>query len=318
MKTRLLPGTRALRTFEAAGRHLNFTRAAGEVGLTPAAVSYQIKEMEEQLGIELFVRTSRSIRLTPAGTVVFEAAGEALATLRHAVGRAQKMARGSSPLRLSLGARFATNWLLPRLARLREASPSLELTFDITDEVRNFDLDDVDVAIRFGSGEYAGTRSVRLFETAVVPVCSPALLEAAPGLKAPGDLLHHTLCHVDCHVGGKAWPNWTMWMAAAGIDDFDASRCLAFSEASHVVQAALEGAAVGLAEPAMIEGELSQGRLVKLFDIDLAVMPEFAYYLVYPESGQFDPSLMAFREWLLHEVQSSRFTETGFGVPSPV
>lgn len=318
MSNRLLPGTRALRTFEAAGRHLNFTRAAEEVGLTPAAVSYQIKEMEQQLGIELFVRSSRRIRLTPAGAVVLEAAGEALQTLQRAVGRARKVAGGPSPLRLSLGARFATNWLLPRLSRLREAVPSLELTFDITDEVRDFDLDDVDVAIRFGSGEYTNTRSDRLFETTVVPVCSPTLLEANPGLKAPRDLLHHTLCHVDCHVGGKVWPNWTMWMAAAGIGDFDASRCVAFSEASHVVQAVLEGAAVGLAEPAMIEGELSQGRLVKLFDIDLAVMPEFAYYLVYPESGQFDPSLLAFREWLLHEVQSSSLAKTGSGVPSPV
>jgi LysR family transcriptional regulator, glycine cleavage system transcriptional activator len=318
MSNRLLPGTRALRTFEAAGRHLNFTRAAAELGLTPAAVSYQIKEMEQQLGIELFVRSSRSIRLTPAGAVVLEAAAEALENLQRAVGRARKMARGTSPLHLSLGARFATNWLLPRLSRLREAVPSLELTFDITDEIRDFELDDVDAAIRFGGGLYANARSDRLFETTVVPVCSPALLEAGDGLKVPGDLLNHTLCHVDCHVGGQAWPNWPMWMAAAGIDDFDASRCVAFSEASHVVQAVLEGGAVGLAEPAMIESELRQGRLVTLFDIELAVMPEFAYYLVYPESGQFDPRVLAFREWLLNEVHASHLTEAGPAAPAAV
>ncbi|RCV88464.1 LysR substrate-binding domain-containing protein [Billgrantia montanilacus] len=318
MSKRLLPGTRALRTFEAAGRHLNFTRAAEEVGLTPAAVSYQIKEMEGQMGMELFVRSSRSIRLTPAGTIFFEAAGDALETLQRAAGRARKMARGSSVLRLSLGARFATNWLLPRLSRLREAVPSLELTFDITDEVRDFELDDVDVAIRFGSGGYLGTRSARLFETTVVPVCSPALLEAGPDLKAPRDLLNHTLCHVDCHVGGQAWPNWPMWMAAAGIDDFDPSHCVAFSEASHVVQAVLEGGAVGLAEPAMIESELRQGRLVTLFDIELAVMPAFAYYLVYPESGQFDPRLLAFRQWLLDEAHASSGGAVGVGAPAAV
>lgn len=110
---RILPGTRALRTFEAAGRHLNFTRAADEVGLTPAAVSYQIKEIEEQLGIMLFARTSRSIQLTPAGTVLFEAATDVLETLHRATSRARKIARGSAQLRISLGARFATNWLLP-------------------------------------------------------------------------------------------------------------------------------------------------------------------------------------------------------------
>ncbi|MFQ3789284.1 LysR substrate-binding domain-containing protein [Halomonas sp. A29] len=318
MSNRLLPGTRALRTFEAAGRHLNFTRAAEEVGLTPAAVSYQIKEMEQQLGIELFVRSSRSIRLTPAGAVVFEAASEALENLQRAVGRARKMARGSSPLRLSLGARFATNWLLPRLSHFREAVPSLELTFDITDDVRDFELDDVDAAIRFGGGLYANARSDRLFETTVVPVCSPALLEAGPDLKAPRDLLNHTLCHVDCHVGGQAWPNWPMWMAAAGIEDFDPSRCVAFSEASHVVQAVLEGGAVGLAEPAMIESELRQGRLVTLFNIELAVMPAFAYYLVYPESGQFDPRLLAFRQWLLDEVHASSCGAAGVGAPATV
>lgn len=316
MNNRLLPGTRALRTFEAAGRHLNFTRAAEEVGLTPAAVSYQIKEMEEQLGIELFLRTSRSIRLTPAGTVFFEATGEALQTLQRAVGRARKLARGSSPLRLSLGAKFATNWLLPRLSRLKETSPTLELTFDITDDVRDFELDDLDAAIRFGSGEYPQSRSVRLFDTALVPVCSPTLLASGPALEAPRDLLNHTLCHVDCHVGGKIWPNWEMWMAAAGIPDFDASRCLAFPDASHVVQAVLEGSAVGLAEPAMIESELDQGRLIRLFDVDLAVMPEFAYYLVYPERGQFDPRLIALQEWLLNEVHSASFAADGPGATS--
>ncbi|WP_104205261.1 transcriptional regulator GcvA [Billgrantia saliphila] len=302
MSSRLLPGTRALRTFEAAGRHLNFTRAAEELGLTPAAVSYQIKEMEEQLGITLFTRTSRSIRLTPAGAVVFEAASEALESLRHAVGRARRMTRESAPLRLTLGARFATNWLLPRLARLRETVPSLELSFDTTDEVRDFDLDEVDVAIRFGTGHYAKTRSDRLFETFVVPVCSPTLLAADPDLKTPRDLLRHTLCYVDCRVGGKAWPNWPMWMAAAGIDDFDGSRCVGFSDASHVVQAVLDGGAVGLAEPAMIAGELSQGRLVRLFDVSLEVAPEYAYYLVYPESSAQDPRIQAFREWLLEET----------------
>jgi LysR family glycine cleavage system transcriptional activator len=299
---RMLPGTRALRTFEAAGRHLNFTRAADEVGLTPAAVSYQIKELEDQLGIVLFTRTSRSIQLTPAGAVLFEAAAEALDTLQRAAGRARRMARGSAHLRISLSARFAANWLLPRLPRFTAANPALELRFDITDQIRDFDADDVDVAIRFGTGNYEHARSQRLFDMVVVPVCSPKLIETGPRLQEPRDLFRHTLCHLDWKTDGMVWPNWRMWMAAAGIDDFDDSGCLAFSDSSHVVQAVIEGGAVGLADLAMIANDLSQGRLVRLFDIGLSVPPEYAYHLVYPERSSQDPRVLAFREWMLGEA----------------
>lgn len=299
---RMLPGTRALRTFEAAARHLNFTRAANEVGLTPAAVSYQIKEIEDRLGVVLFTRTSRSIQLTPAGVVLFEAAADALDTLQRAAGRARRMARGAAHLRISLGARFATNWLLPRLPQFRVANPGLELTFDITDEVRDFDADDVDAAIRFGAGNYEHARSERLFDTVVVPICSPKLIETGPSLETPRDLFHHTLCYVDCKVDGMVWPNWPMWMAAAGIDVFDDSRCVAFSDSSHVVQAVIDGAAVGLAELTMIANDLSQGRLVRLFDIGVSVAQEYAYHLVYPKSSSQDPRVLAFREWMLNET----------------
>ncbi|MCW8126465.1 transcriptional regulator GcvA [Microbulbifer halophilus] len=300
---RMLPGTRALRTFEAAGRHLNFTRAAEELGLTPAAVSFQIREIEDQLGITLFTRTSRKILLTSAGTVLFEATSDALDNLHQATGRAQKMARGATHLRLSLGARFATHWFLPRLSRFREANPDLELTFDITDRVRDFDIDDVDAAIRFGTGNYAGTRSERLFDTLVVPVCSPELLETGPTPKEPQDLLHHTLCHVDCQTEGMVWPSWSTWMAAAGIDNFDDSRCVAFTDSSHVVQAVTDGNAIGLVELEMVENDLAQGRMVRLFDIGVSVAEEYAYHLVYPENSGEEPGVRALRQWVSGEVQ---------------
>ncbi|WP_250459366.1 transcriptional regulator GcvA [Microbulbifer litoralis] len=299
---RMLPGTRALRTFEAAGRHLNFTRAAEELGLTPAAVSFQIKEIEEQLDIVLFTRTSRRIRLTAAGAVLFEAASDALDNLHRATSRARKMARGTAHLRLSLGARFASHWLLPRLSRFREANPGLELTFDITDRVRDFDIDDVDAAIRFGHGRYPGTRSERLFDTVVIPVCSPQLLETGPAPQEARDLLHHTLCHVDCQIEGMVWPGWATWMAAAGIDNFDDSRCLSFTDSSHVIQAVTDGNAIGLVELAMVENDLAQGRLVRLFDIGVSVADEYAYYLVYPEGSRETPGVQALRTWMLREV----------------
>lgn len=302
MMKRMLPGTRALRTFEAAGRHLNFTRAADEVGLTPAAVSYQIKEMEDQLGVVLFTRSSRSIQLTPAGAVLFEAAADALDSLQRAAGRARRMTRGSAHLRISLSARFAANWLMPRLPRFKAAHPGLELMFDITDQIRDFDADDVDIAIRFGNGKYERALSDRLFDMVVAPVCSPRLLETGPRLREPRDLFHHTLCYLDWKTDGMVWPNWRMWMEEAGIRDFDDSRCLAFPDSSHVVQAVIEGGAVGLADLAMIASDLAQGRLVRPFDIGVSVAGEYAYHLVCPESSGQDPRVLAFRAWMLGEA----------------
>ncbi|KVK83189.1 transcriptional regulator [Burkholderia cepacia] len=298
---RMWPGTRALRTFDAAARHLNFSRAADEVGLTPAAVSHQIKEIEAQLGMELFVRTSRSIRLTQAGTVLAAAAADALAGLRHATARARRIAREQAELRVSVGARFATHWLLPRLPRFRAAHPAFELTFDITDRLRDFDDDDVDVAIRFGTGRYRDACTQRLFGTSVVAIGSPALLSAAP-LRKPRDLLRHTLCHADCEVDGVTWPRWSAWMAAAGIDGFDDSRCVSFPDSSHVVQAVTDGTAVGLAEPHMIARDLAEGRVVRLFDVSVGVAPGLAYHVVYPERMQDDPRIVALRGWLADEV----------------
>ena len=299
---RLLPGTRALRTFDAAARHLNFTRAAAELALTPAAVSYQIKEIEDQLGLLLFTRTSRSIALTPAGAMFFEATSDALATLHRAVGRARRLVRGTAQLRVSLSARFATNWLMPRLPSFQTANPGVDLSLDITDALRDFATDDIDVAIRFGAGDYPQTRSDRLFDSEVVPVCSPALLAAGPALSTPEDLLGQTLCYVDCKVDGMSWPNWAMWMAAAGVPDFDDRRCMAFTESSHVVQAVLEGGAVGLVELPMVARELAQGRLLRLFNVSVGMAPGYAYHLVYPENGDQDPRILAFRRWMSIEL----------------
>jgi LysR family glycine cleavage system transcriptional activator len=300
---RMLPGTRALRTFEAAARHLNFTRAADEVGLTPAAVSYQIKEIEDQLGVVLFTRTSRSIQLTPAGAVLFEATADALDILHRAAGRARKLTRNAAHLRVSLSARFASNWLLPRLPQFRAANPGLELTFDITDTLRDFEADDIDIAIRFGTGSYEGARADRLFDTLIVPVCSPRLIETGPPLNEPRDLSHHTLCYVDWKTDTMTWPNWRMWMAAAGVDDnFDDSRCVGFADSSYVVQAVVEGGAVGLADLDMIAGDLAQGRLVRLFDVGVRMAAPYAYHLVYPQGSEEDARVVAFRDWLLGEA----------------
>jgi len=304
--SRTLPGTRALRTLEAAGRHLNFTRAADELGLTPAAVSYQIKEIEDQLGLALFSRTSRTIRLTEQGAVVFEAAADALDMLGRAVTRARRMARGQSQLKVSADAHLAAKWLMRRVESFRKAHADVELRFDISSELRDFDQDDVDVAIRFGLGRYPGLASHRLFDNVIIPVCSPDLLSAGPPIREPRDLLGHTLAHIEWARQGVTWPNWRMWMAAAGVDDFDDSRTVVFANSGDVLQAAIDGSVVALADFAMVASDLSEGRLVRPFDLGIRVPPEFAYFLVYPQAMADDPRIAAFRDWILPEAAKTR------------
>ena len=308
---RLLPGTRALRTLEAAARHLNFTRAADELGLTPAAVSHQIKEIEDQLGLVLFTRTSRTIRLTEAGTVLFEASTDALDLLGRAVSRAQKLTRGTALLKVTLDAQFASKWLMRRVDDFRKHHPNIELRFDIAYEVRDFELDDIDVGIRFGAGKYPGLRAHRLFDNILIPVCSPSLLTSGPPLREPRDLFNHTLAHIEWSRQGVTWPNWRMWMAAAGVNDFDDSRTVVFGNSTDAVQAALDGNAVALADFAMVANDLSQGRLVQPFELGLRVAPEFAYFLVYPESAADDPRIVGFREWILEEVARTQTADKG-------
>ena len=307
--SRLLPGTRALRTFEAAARHLNFTRAADELGLTPAAVSHQVKEIEDQLDLVLFTRTSRTMRLTEAGNVLHEASIDALDLLNRAVSRAHKMTRGTALLKVTLDAQFATKWLMRRVDDFRQQKPGIELRFDITYDVRDFERDDVDIGIRFGTGRYAGLCAHRLFDNIIIPVCSPALLASGPPLNEPRDLFRHTLAHIDWSRQGVTWPNWSMWMQAAGVDDFDDSRTLVFGSSTDATQAALDGNAVALADFAMVANDLSQGRLVRPFELGIKVAPEFAYFLVYPETVKDDARIAAFREWLLEEAAKTHGTE---------
>ena len=304
--SRTLPGTRALRTLEAAGRHLNFTRAADELGLTPAAVSYQIKEIEDQLGLVLFSRTSRTIRLTEQGVAVYDAAVDALDILGRAVARARKMARGASQLKVSADAHLAAKWLMRRVESFRKAHPEVELRFDISSELRDFDQDDIDVAIRFGVGRYPGLASHRLFDNVIIPVCSPALLLAGPPIREPRDLLDHTLAHIEWARQGVTWPNWRMWMAAAGVDDFDDSRTVVFRNSGDVLQAAIDGSVVALADFAMVANDLSEGRLVRPFELGIRVPPEFAYFLVYPLAAADDPRIVAFRDWVLPEAAKTQ------------
>jgi LysR family glycine cleavage system transcriptional activator len=301
-----IPGTRALRALDAAARHLNFTRAADELGLTPAAISHQIKEIEDQLGMALFVRTSRTVQLTAAGNVIHEAAVEALTMLGQAVTKARKIRRGATELKVTADATFASKWLVPRIDSFRKRRPEIELRFDISSQLRDFVHDDIDVAIRFGAGKYPGLVAECLFDNVIIPVCSPKLLESGPPLREPRDLLQHTLVHIEWSRQGVTWPNWRMWMAAAGVEDFDDSKCVLFEDSSHAIQAAIEGSVVALGDFAMIADDLSSGRLVRPFELGIKMPADFAYYLVYPAEVSDDSRIVAFREWIFDEASRTQ------------
>lgn len=297
------PGTRALKMFDAAVRHLNFSRAADEVSLTPAAVSHGIREMEEQLGLQLFARTGRTLRLTEAGALLHGAAAEALEGLDAALAKARRLTRGSAQLKLTMDPIFAARWMLPHIDDFRALHPAVDLRFDITFTLRDFARDDVDMGVRFGAGRYPGLRADLLFESVVVPVCSPRLLRAGPPLREPRDLLAHTLAHIEWRGQGVTWPNWRMWMAAAGVKDFDDERVVLFDDSSHAIQAAVDSGAVALADFAFVAQDLSEGRLVRPFELGIRLPQDYGYYLVCPEKLAGEAKVRDFRAWILAETR---------------
>ena len=297
---RRIPGLSSLRTFEAAARHLNFTRAAEELNVSAAAVSAQIKTLEDQLGSRLLWRTSRTVRLTEAGETLSMAVGEALDIVGQAIARIDA-ASGPGTLKISTGFSFAAKWLVPRLERFRRLCPDLDVRIDVTNQLVDFVRDEVDVAIRFGSGSYPGMKVDRLFEEHVFPVCSPRLLTGDPPLRVPEDLRHHVLIHEAWQEQDNTWPDWRMWLLAAGLEDIDVQRGLHLEQSALALQAAANGHGVALGTSSLVADDLAAGRLVQPFELTLSV-PRFAYFLVIPRQKLTNPNVRAFRQWLLSEI----------------
>ena len=299
------PGLRSLRAFDAAARHLSFTRAADEIGVTPAAISNQIKEIEEQLGFELFIRTSRSMRLTKEGEILRVAATESLETLAKALHRIKRL-ENRNQIRVSSTPSVAAKWLVPRLDGFLEAFPSADVRIDVSNTLVDFDRDDVDVAIRFGAGKYPGLRADLLFQDSLSPVCSPSLITKEKPLEVPRDLLRHTLIHLDWQASGSPWPNWRMWMQAAGIKEFDDKRGLHFGQTSLTIQAAIDGQGVALGDSNLVADDLAAGRLVKPFELSLKAPDSFSYFVITRLNTADAPLVNAFRDWCLAEAEIGR------------
>jgi len=296
-----LPALGALRTFEAAARHLSFTRAADELGVTPAAVSHLVRELEDRLRVRLFRRTSRVVQLTPAGEILRGAVAEALAGIGRAVARLRET-DGKPRLSVTTTPSFAIKWLVPRLNKFLERVPDADVRIDVSRTPIDFDREDMDIGVRFGTGDYQGLRVDRLFAEAVVPVCSPKLMRGKRPLRHPRDLRHHTLIHVDWQASGETWPTWQMWMLAAGLTGVDASRGIHFGHGMLAIQAAVDGQGVALGDASLAEADLAAGRLVRPFELTLKAPPRFAYWIVTPQRTAEHPLVRAFRDWLLSEA----------------
>lgn len=294
--TRLLPPLNALRAFEAAARHLSFTKAAAELHVTPAAIGQQVKLLEDHLGVVLFRRLHRALMLTEAGQTCLPGVRDGFDRLSEAMGRLSRL-DDSGALTVSVAPSFASKWLVPRLDSFQAAHPEIDVHIAASMQVIDFASGEVDLAIRYGGGRYEGLSVERVMTETVFPVCSPQLLKGKHALTSPARLRHHTLIHDMSPDNDPSCPDWRMWLRASGVGEVDWNRGLRFNQSSLVIEAAVSGRGVALAKSALAEADLKAGRLVRPFDRVLPI--EFAYYLVCPPHKAELRKVRVFRDWLM-------------------
>lgn len=288
-----LPPLNALPSFEAAARHLSFSKAADELHVTHGAVSRAVRNLEDHLGLRLMIRTSRSVRLTPVGASF---AAEIRNVLEH-LGAATSAATGQTSRIVSVSTidSFAARWLMPRLFRFRLAHGDIDVRVATSERLADFVSDGIDIAIRCGAGKYPGLSAELLMKEDHFPVCSPKLLKGRHPLRTPADLAHHPLLHDVFTV------DWAIWLRNAGIDIIDAHRGPTFLSSDHAIQAAVRGEGVVLGRSALVADDLAAGRLVRPFELSLPA--GFAYYVVYPPRALERPGVKSFRDWLIAEAR---------------
>jgi LysR family transcriptional regulator, glycine cleavage system transcriptional activator len=296
--TARLPSLNGLRAFEAAARHLSFTVAASELNVTQTAISHQIRRLEEELGLRLFVRQNRALALTPEARDYLPGIRAAFNDLRLATDRLLRRDAGHV-LTVSTLASLAAKWLLPRLSTFQESHPGIDVRITTSTGLVDFRAGDVDAAIRYGRGHWAGVRSDWLMADEMFPVCSPALLTGDRPLRCPEDLAHHTLLH----SSGGYDDDWRLWLTAAGLPaNISKQPGLSFDLILLTVQAAIDGSGVAMGRTSYVEADIAKGRLVVPFKIALPV--DAGFYLVSPEAKADPPNLAAFRQWLKASVQN--------------
>lgn len=292
----------ALRAFEAAARHLSFKLASEELSVTPAAVSQQIRSLEDYLGIPLFRRTSRALILTDQAQESLEPLRQGFDLIEDACNRLQRP-QEDNVLRLSLAPSFAAKWLIPRLERYYDENSDIIVKINATNELVDFSREDVDLAIRYGPGGYSGLHVEELMREEVFPVAAPTLLEGEDAVWTPADLARVTLIHDDSSLDDESNPTWPMWLKAAGVRGGDGQRALHFNQTALALEAAIAGRGVVLAKRTLAETDLKQGRLVRLFKQSHPV--DFAYYIVCPDEKRALSKVASFMDWLRSEAGRS-------------
>jgi LysR family transcriptional regulator, glycine cleavage system transcriptional activator len=292
----LLPSMTSLRVFESAARYLHFSDAADDLCLTQSAVSRQIRALEDFLGLQLFHRIRKRLRLTEAGATYLPQVRLCLSQLEAAtLGLLSHQGNGGI-LNLAILPTFGTKWLIPRMAAFWEAHPHIVVNFVTRSVAFDFATDKLDAAIHFGDVARSGLAAYRLMGEEVVCTCAPTL-GLSPGCAQISDLERHTL------LQHTTRPNaWRDWFAAAGAASIDCMKGPRFEHISMAIQAAIAGIGVAVLPRFLIEDELAAGRLVLPFDI--IVQSEHAYYLIHPEEKRDVPAVRAFRDWLLAESRA--------------
>ncbi|MGO1117974.1 transcriptional regulator GcvA [Rhodovibrionaceae bacterium A322] len=288
-----LPTMAALRAFEATARHLSFTKAAEELALTQAAVSHQVRTMEDLLGVQVFARYTRRLELNAQGTLLLPFVRKSLQQLRDGLSLLDQSAEDQG-LTLSTMPSFSTKWLAPRLAGFWRAYPGVDLRLTHSVSLVNFDRDDVDLAIRYGEGNWPGVISECALPVDRVPVCAPQFMEGEAALTQPADLLNHTLLHMDNRA------EWTQWLRSVGVSRRETCAGLVLDDSAILLQLAIDGQGIALGNRSLIADDLRTGRLVIPFpEIQ---KEDLAYYLVYPPKALEKPAVAAFRDWFMAEA----------------
>ena len=294
-----LPSLNGLKAFECAARHMSFTKAAEELNVTQTAISHQIRRLEEELAVSLFLRLKDGLALTEDGQAYLPGIRSAFHQLRYST-QALMESHHNSVLTINTLVSVASKWLLPRLPAFQQAFPAIDVRISASTELVDFRRGGIDAAIRYGRGDWKGLRADFLMSDEIFPVCSPALLAASKRLSAPADLLEHTLLQ----VSGMTTGDWNNWLSAAGECAQLAERPrLTFDLAMMAVQAAVDGQGVCIGRSTYVDDDLRAGRLVAPFNLRLK--DDLGFYLVTPHETADSRKIAAFRTWLLAQCPSS-------------
>ena len=295
-----LPALDLLVGFEAAARHLSFTKAGQELYLTQSAVSRQMKELEEQLGVALFERRHRALVLTEAGQQFYASAAQVLTTMRAATEKLRAHTGRRRPLSVTTTNSFASLWLIPRLAGFTREHPGVDVRITADTRVQDLERDGLDLAIRHGPASLAGPGAVRLFGERVFPVCSPKLLRKAP-LETPADLAKHVLLQYDDPDGRHPWLHWKTWLEVERIAGLRPAGTLSFSGYDQIIPAAVAAHGVALGRTPLVRDLIEAGDLVAPFKS--SADPARAYFAILSKSAEGRPEAMNFLAWLKAEAR---------------